>query len=225
MTTESETVEQEELEKGGSLILSEAQALAIRSPEDMAMADAHLAKARAHVKMIEEAFRDSKAKAKQAHQAICDLEKRALTPALEVARVLNPKMTAWTLEQRRIQEAEQRRLEDQAAKDAERLAKKLEKKGDPDGAELARATPAPVAAPSRIPTGMASTLRSTWKAEVKDKLKFIRAVAAGKVSDGLVQIDQGAIDRLAKALGKDLTNHYPGLEAVEVHSTVGKAGR
>lgn len=124
----------------------------IKSNEDYSALDSFLVGLNELKKEIVADFKESKAAAKAAHQAICDQESAHLDK-LEEARIIGkPKLVAWRQEQERKDEEERRRLEAEAQKkrDEEALAQAqaAEKSGDKEAAqaiiEKAAAAPAPV---------------------------------------------------------------------------------
>lgn len=111
----------------------------------------------------------------------------------------------------------QRQLEEQARKEREKLARKVaeaEKAGQVEQAAalqiVAETVVAPIinTAPPKV-SGVSS--RKNWKGRVTDRLALIKAVAAGQVPDDVIEINDAALNRYAKAHESRLS--FPGVEA------------
>ena len=121
-------------------------------------------------------FAPAKQAAFRAHAAICRQENEALAPYREARRIINAKLAAWQTSQ-----AQRLAATDQHASGA--------------GAEIIGATVGS-ATLARI-DGV--SFRETWRAEVIDKVAFVRAIAARDELVNLVDPNMTALGHLARA--------------------------
>jgi hypothetical protein len=152
------------------------------------------------------------------HKAACE-QKRALeAPLIEAEGVLKGTLRSYHVEQERVRQAEAARLAAEAAREDEdrRLeeATALERAGETEAAQQvldgASFRPPPVIdAPAPAIRGVST--RKVWRAEVTDLPALLRAVADGTVPRDVVAIQQGALDRAAKAMRSTLA--WPGVRA------------
>lgn len=101
-------------------------------------------------------------------------------------------------------------------KAAEKSAEKAEAKGDVAKAEAIReAVPVvAAAAPATVVPKIAGTsVKTTWKGEVVDKLAFVKAVAAGTIELDAVEPVQKFIDKAADVMHENLDTKWPGCRA------------
>jgi DNA repair exonuclease SbcCD ATPase subunit len=149
---------------------------------------------------------EAAARAKREEEERKAREKREIEEAK--ARKLEEAGRAEEADRRRAaaQEAEQRRMEAAAETERQRIA-------EADAKRLAAETmpTAPVIHMETQKVAGIST-REVWSAEVTDKMKLIRAVAAGEAPAELLDINMSTLNRLAKALKGGLS--YPGIRAV-----------
>ena len=164
-------------------------------------------------KGIVEWFRDTKTKAKAAHQAVCDQESSLLKRGDKAREIVQPKILAWEADQEAIRRKEQARL--QAIKDAEterermRLEKAAAKLKTPELREqrleeaAALVAPAVPVAPVEKVAGASGT--STWKAEVIDMAALPKEWCLP---------NQKALDAHARSTKGQI--HIPGVRFTEV---------
>lgn len=174
---------------------------------------------------IEQYHAPLKAKAWEAHKAIVAAEKKMLEPVVEAEAILNRGITAWTVEQKRLdaerqrqaEEAERRRVEEAqeaAAMDAEKQGASPEEVA----AVLSEPIVVPKVAVRPVYKQVAGIRNATfWSAEVFDIRLLCRAVADGKASPELVIPNQPVLNKLAIALKQTL--NIPGVKAVSRQST------
>lgn len=179
---------QDELRKEAERLAAEAA----RKEQDRLQAQAAKDEAAARAKREEE---ERKARAKR------EIEEAK-------ARQLEEAGRAEEADRRRAaaQEAEQRRMEAAAETERQRIA-------EADAKRLAAETmpTAPIIHMEASKVAGIST-REVWSAEVTDKMKLIRAVAAGDAPAELLDVNMSTLNRLAKALKGGLS--YPGVRAV-----------
>lgn len=135
-------------------------------------------------------FKDPKAKAAEAHKAVCALEKSFLEPVDEKIRLLKDSTTAWyAAEQRRLEaEAERQRNE---AEEYVRLAADAESNGDSDTASAAVFEAVMAKAEvTAMPKVAGTSMRETWEAVVFDESKVPREY---------LMVNLSALNAVAKA--------------------------
>jgi len=119
-----------EVKQDVSLFVQNARDLVIVSEQDLIYARDNIRAGRALKDKITEWFKGMKAKAKAAHQEICDKEKAELDPVIEGTNIYNTKITNFQLaEQKRIAE-ENRKAEESARKKKEAAQKKAQERID-----------------------------------------------------------------------------------------------
>lgn len=136
-------------------------------------------------------------------------------------------------EERARAAAEQRRLQQEADDRALATAAAAEAAGDTQLAERIVAAPPvvptvaprpvftpPVAAPARAVSAGVS-FRDNWRGEAVDLLALVKAIAAGTQPIGLVQVNQPALNQLARAWKDKLA--VPGVRAVNDRTTATRA--
>lgn len=152
-----------------------------------------------------------------AKRQVMDLFRQPLQFLSDAEGVIKQGMAAFTREQERLRLEQQRKAEEAARKERERLerrAAKAAEKGQEDKAfELqaqAETVHPPVVAFEK-PQARGVSVRQNWKAEVVDFQALVRAVAEGKAPARLLKVDQTELNKLAKALQDELS--YPGVRA------------
>ncbi len=160
-----------------------------------------------------------------AWKKVCGAHNEKTDPIDSAIKIVRKKIDFFAAEQRRVQariEAE-RRKEAEAA-DRKRIAAEAReaKKAGASETEVKfiKAQPATVgniaAAPTFKPAaGLVS--RETWTFRVNDKMKLIRAVAAGKVGANLLQVNEKDLRKYAVATKG--TQPLPGVDIYPEHST------
>lgn len=221
---------EEKIERVGSQ-LEWARTLAIATPDDYTEAAEALKGIKSLTKEIESCFGPLKQKASEAHKSIVAEEKKQLAPLVEAESLCKRKMLGYQDEQRRIAEAEQRRLQaiadEKARKEREALEAKAAAAKKPETqakyAEAAAAVaPAPVVyVPTAAPKIAGTSIRRTWKAAVVDHAAFFKFVCESK-RDDLIMVNDKAIDSYAKSMGERAS--MPGVKFTEV-STLASGGR
>lgn len=155
----------------------------------------------------------------QAHNQAIALKRRIEKPAIQAELIVKQRKVGFDLEQRRIQDEEQRRREAEAKRIHEESV--LKQAEHAEGLGMPRATvdaildqpdiaPPPAAPPMHRIDKRVYT-RNVWKGEITDMKALIAAAASGKAPPTLLQGNQTAINALAKSL-RD-TMDIPGLRA------------
>lgn len=144
----NELITAERLNDESMTALDRARAFVIRSDEDYSAVDAHCAGLLELEKKIKTEFKDPKAKAKAAHQAICDMESKLLEPIDEARGIEKNKLSEWRDKKEKARRAEEEALQAAARKQAEdealKAAAEAEARGDKAEAEAIISTPVQV---------------------------------------------------------------------------------
>ena len=184
----------------------------IESAEDASRVGDFLTVVRSVRKKITEFFRDDIDKAHALHKSLLAKMKQVDERPAKAEEVCRRMLGDWQdRENARIRE-EQRKLDEQAKAQAIADAKK---EGDKKlAAQIERGTVAVassvVAAPVAKVEGVST--RDDWKAEVVDKLTFIKAVATGTQPLDWLEIEIGAISKVMQATKGQM--QIPGIRAV-----------
>lgn len=136
-------------------------------------------------------------------------------------------MLGFNREQQRLRQEAQRRLDEQAAKEREKLRNQAEAardKGKDDRAtELEqRADSVPtLEVTTSAPEVAGVSVRVTWHAEVRDLLALVKAVAEGKQPLSLLEPNMTQLNGLARTMKGDLA--IPGVAAVSEEGIAARA--
>lgn len=173
------------------------------------------------LKNAREFFKGMKDPAYAAWKKICSNENLVCDPVETQLRSINNALVAFDQEQDRLRRQEQLRLEAEARQKAEeeRLAQvvELEAQGV-DEMTVNAVLDAPVqvteiaVAPQTYERSKAVTYRDNWSGECFDLFKLVQAVAKDKSKIGLLQINQQALNQMAKALKESMS--IPGCRPV-----------
>lgn len=178
-----------------------------------------------------------------AKKAVMDLFRRPIDILTQAEGVLKKAMITYADEQERIRKEEQARLDAIARAERERLEQEARAKqaeadrlaaeaaASGDSAAMARASEAAqeaavIEATAAIVTAPAEaasvakvsgiSARGTWKAECNDKAALIRFIAQNEHYINLLDVNQSALNQLAKAMKQTL--NLPGVRAYEERS-------
>lgn len=161
-------------------ILTQVEALNITNDEQSTSAQNLLKDVNSLIKEIDNTTKPTIEAAHKAHKAALAQKNTYMERPKQAKTMLSKMIADYTLEQRRIREAEERRLQAEAEKkEAERLlkeAEKLEESGDIEEAEAVLnepvyVPPVKVAAPPKV-SGV--KMRENWKFEIVDESKIPR---------------------------------------------------
>ena len=192
-----------------------AKALAVKTPEQYAVAASMKIDLASLRKKIVEEFAPMKEAAHKAHKAITSKEGEYLKPLVEAEGILITALKTFEQEQERIRLEAERLAREEAIKreEEERLAAALEAPAEEQEAILA--APAYVAPVVVAPTYQKVTgtgVRYTWSARVVDIKKLCKAIADGLVPETFVLPNQPVLNARAKA--DQTMMKVPGVEAV-----------
>jgi len=169
---------------------------------------------------IEEAHREPKEAKYQDWKAEVAAEKSELAPVQEVEGVLKALTFAWDAAQEAARRAEQARLEAEARKKVEDEALAAAEAAQAAGAgaqevEAILETPIvapPVVAPKAYVAAPRMAGRESWSGKVTDFQALIRFVAANPAFQNLLQVNQTALNQLARSQKSMMK--IPGVEAL-----------
>jgi hypothetical protein len=170
-------------------------------------------------KKIEATFKPIKQKFDAAKKEVLDQEKAADRPLIEAENWIKPLISGYLIEQEKIRQAEERRLQEQARKEEEerRLLEAIEaeKNGQQDEAQAIIDAPVqapPVVVPKAVPKVEGISMRENWRFRIVDEKTIPREFL--KVDE----VKIGAYVRAMKSAG-----NIPGVEIYN-EATIG-AGR
>lgn len=206
---------------------SMAKALVVDSQEMYEFADKQMVSVKRQAKEFEAQRKEIVDPINKAKDAVQALFRPVLDDLAEAEGCYKRAMLGYQQEQDRMRRAEQARLDEEARIAREKLeaqAAKAAAKGHTEKAEVLAATAAVTTAPIATSTYVAPkglSVKKTWKARVVDKAALLRSVLDNPSFMHLVEIDGGALDKLAKAM----EGHVPlaGVECFEEESLARRA--
>lgn len=224
VTVEVPEVKQKEgnaLTQRAEQTLKLAELFVIQQPSDFELAGSELRKIGIGIDAIDAHRKEMTRPIDEAKRKIMDKFKPALALLEQAKSTLNRKMLQWRDEQERIRREQQRKLEEQAAKERARLeaeALKLAKRSPEKAAEKlaqAAATTAPVVAPANVPTVKGVGTRRTWRcSEEVDIMELCKAVVAGTVAPLALEPNMVFLNEQARSLEGHFDARFPGCKAV-----------
>jgi hypothetical protein len=206
---------------------TQAQALVIVNQASYDQAAEWLKVSAALVKAIKKHHEEPKAKAKAAHQAICDAEKRALAPHEKIRALLSPKIAEWDRKQkeieRQLQQQRERLLKQQEEEARLQLADHAHQMGaSPETVDMILETPQPVPVAPKMETYQrqagVTVMQEKFVGGVTDSMALLRAVLDGRAPTTFVKWSATEINAWANATKG--TANLPGLEAVPEQSNI-----
>jgi hypothetical protein len=169
---------------------------------------------------IEEAHRERKEATNKAHQAAVDAERAELSPVQEAEKVLKALTFAWDAAQEALRRAEQARLDAEAKRKTQEEAIAAAAAAEAAGAPKEEVDsildnpppPPPVVAPKAYVAAPRMAGRESWSGKVTDLQALIRFVAANPGFQNLLQVNQTALNQLARSQKSMMK--IPGVEAL-----------
>lgn len=156
-----------------------------------------------------------------AKKRIMDLFQPALKYLEDAEQTIKRDMLVWNREQERLRQEREARLREQQRKEREKLQQQAEKASASGKTEKAEAllqqadmTDGVSVAPATPKTS--SSVRKTWQARVTDKAALIKAAAERPDLQALLNVDQTALNAMARGLKSNLS--IPGVEAYQRES-------
>ena len=225
----------EEVEQRALTLPEKATHIQIMDAETFKEAAEFTLTLRAVKKEIDNTFDPIVKKAHEAHKEAVAQKKKVMEPVEQAQKIIDRKIGDFHAEQERIRKAEEDRLrkeaEEQARKEEEerRLeeAARLEQEGDSAMADAileAPILPQPVVVPkvaTQAPKVEGLSVSKIYKGEVVNLAQLIQAVAQGRAPIGLLEVNQTALNGMARAL-KEAFN-VPGCRVVVESSVRGRA--
>lgn len=186
--------------------LSRATAITVKTETDYNEAGDFIADLKSYKNALEKERKDITGPLDQAKKKIMAKFRPHVDNIDQAIRAINNKMTAYYREQETKRLKAEAEAAEKARKERERLedrARKASEKGQEEKAEALREQQANVAAKPVAPTANkqtgSTTVVTTYKAEVFDKLSLIEAIAKGEQSMELVEINHVALNKMAAA--------------------------
>lgn len=219
-----------EVEQQAIELQSQLGALAITDQDSYNKAVEARVSAKNWLKEAGEFFDSMQKPAYEAYKKILENRKTVCEPVEGHLNKINRALIAFDDEQERLRRAEQKRLDEIAFKEAEekRLADAVHLEQTGADAETVEAVfQAPVVVTDRPVVAVtyekskAVLYRDNWSGEVTDLFALVKAVAKDKSKLNLLQINQPALNSLAKALKETMA--IPGVRAV--NNKVAASGR
>jgi len=209
-----------EIESKALALPEKAKLICVTDNDSMAWADRAKQDLKAMVKEVDDVFKPMADKAFQAHRAITGKWKEIKAPLEEAEAYLVFQVKGYLRKVKEAEDAERRRLEEIARKEAEERAlaeaEALAAEGRQEEADAVMEeeiyVPAPVVQHT-APKVDQRTYRTTWKAKVIDKVALIKFVAANPAMQHLFDVNQKAINDLARSQMKAM--RIPGVQAYE----------
>ena len=225
----------EEVEQRALTLPEKATHIQIMDAETFKEAAEFTLTLRAVKKEIDNTFDPIVKKAHEAHKEAVAQKKKVLEPVEQAQKIIDGKIGEFHAEQERLRRAEEERLrkeaEEQARKEEEerRLeeASRLEQEGNSEMAEALLEAPLapPVVVIPKIETqapkvdGLSVT--KIYKGEVVNLAQLIQAVAQGRAPIGLLEVNQTALNGMARALKEAFS--VPGCRVVVESSVRGRS--
>lgn len=159
-------------------------------------------------------------RAHEAHKALLAEKQEAERPLADAERIVKDGLVAFDREQERQQrEAQQRQLAEQRRLEEERRLQEalaLEARGRHEQADAVLekpiVVPVPVLPAREVPKVSGVAFRETYSARCTDLLALVRHVAAHPEHTNLLQVNQAALNSLARSLRQQL--QIPGVDVV-----------
>ena len=213
-------VETNEVETKALTIVDQAKAVVVKDAESYTAAGVMWKTIKDMMKEVSDTFDPIIEQAHKAHKKALEQKAKYYSPLDQASRNVKKLMSDYDMEQERIRQAEQRRLEEEARKAEEerRLQEAImaEEAGEKEEAAAILEEPVyvpPVQVQKATPKLQGGPVyREVWSAECVDIVALCRAVADGKASTEFVAANLPALNRMAVALKQ--TFNVPGCRAV-----------
>ena len=215
----SAVIQTDDIMVESSTALTAAQAFTITTPEQFVESGERLKGLKALSKKIDDTFDPHIKRAFDAHRSLV-AEKRVHQNPLQTAEAL---IKRQILSYQQEQERERRELEAKAQEAARKEREKLEaraakaaEKGQAEKAEALQTTAAAVVMPiiaNTTPKIAGISTRTSYRAEVVDKMELVKAVAAGTVPLAALDVNTAYLNGQARLNKESLA--YPGVKVVQ----------
>jgi len=194
------TTELERLELAATMLVVESQ-------QDLAGANELLRPVVDRARQWADYWAPKKGAAHLVHKMLCDAEKVLADRLTRIRKMIEFKMSAFVMEERRKAEEEQAQLRRQAEAEAERLrleAQKMMRQGFVAEAQQRATIAEQIVVPTVpvVPVQLEGTrARETWGCEVTDKMALVIAVADGLVPLDVFTVNESYITSKAREMG------------------------
>lgn len=222
------TIETTEIAKESSATLIAAQNFKIATAPQFVEAGERLKAIMALKKKIAETFDPHIKRAFEAHRSLVAEKKFHETP-LQTAEAF---IKRGILGYQQAEETKRRELEAKAQEEARKEREKLEARaakaeaaGKTEKAEALQVAAASVITPIVAPTTpkvAGISMRTTFRAEVVDKMELVKAVAAGTIPLNALDANMPFLNNQARAMKETLA--YPGVKVVQETGIASRAG-
>ena len=200
-------------------ILTAAQTFKIVNPAQYEEAGERLKAIKALSKKIDETFDPHIKRAFENHRALVAEKKTHQTPLQTAEALLKRAVLSYQVAEETKRREAEARAQEVARKEREKLeerARKAEASGKVEKAEALTIAAATVIQPtiaSTTPKLAGISTRTSYRAEVVDKLELVKAVAAGTVPLNALDANMPFLNNQARAMKETLA--YPGVKVVQ----------
>lgn len=208
-------------------ILETARSFVIDSPIMYEMAGDELKTIKAKTKELEERRKAITGPMDKAKKEVMDLFRKPLEALEQAESAIKKTMLSYTTEQRRIAEEAQRKADQAARAERERMeqqAKDAEQSGDVATAMALQSASTMVVAqtidtqPAKV-SGISTTKR--WSAEVTDKVAYLKYLLENpELIDDRIDINMKPLNQMAVALKENFS--VPGVRAIATESVTAR---
>lgn len=200
-------------------VLAQAQQAKVSSPQEYELAALELKRIADLERKVEAERKKMKEPVLAAGKAIDAFFSKPLEALADAKSMHKRAILTYQTEQERIRREEEARVQKAQREEQERLAREAEeaeKAGDQVTAnaiiEQAAAMPAAIVPATVLPSVRGVTTRTTWTAELVDKMALIKAVADGKVPPVALEVNMTFLRQQAVSLKEAFS--IPGAKAV-----------
>jgi len=212
-------IDTQQIERDVQIAVREAGEITIQDDRGLQNAGIFLVGLKGILKEISETFNGPIASAHKAHTDMLAAKKKHADPLLQAERAVKGGIGKYQTEQRKLREAEERKLREQAQKEEEdrRLAQaeELEQRGEPEAAE--ELVSQPVVAPPVVLPGPPKVAGVSTRIAWKWRLTDFRLVPLE-----YRMLDEKKINAVVRAMGKQTS--IPGIEVYPEEVVSARAG-
>jgi hypothetical protein len=191
---------EEKIEREVDLAVAESRDLEICDDDSLQAAGVFLRQIKTILKEIGDTFDEPIQAAHQAHKKMLAAKKKHTDPLLVAERTIKSGMSVYQAEQRRVAEAEERRLRDIARQEEEerRLAEAAELEAEGKGEEAEEVIDAPVETPPVV-------LQKATKVEgISTRKKWCwRLDDRSKIPPAYLIVDEKMVNKVVSAMGAE----------------------
>jgi hypothetical protein len=230
----TENMEVKKYEEQGLSLLETANGIKIHDQASREMAAGFVVECAKRIKIVEAELLPAKTAAHQTWKILCGQFDRLTGFFRDAKKIVDQEIGRDLMEQERIRAEEQRRLQELARQEEEKLRKQLlaqaakaEDRGQTEKAqakmEQAEAVfiPAPFVAPiidncQKVSGGGSVSGQKDIEVAITSKIALIKAIASGMIPDNLIDENMGNIKRYIKATSN---RNIPGVSVKDIFIT------